>query len=281
METKLRVYKEFESLFGSKSTMPHLQHENEEYDEIAKKSAKAKVSSFRRTIHSLIQSISSLDILSIVSEAIDQAFSLRNVRDICLSEFISDGENVGTVYSNSYTCRFFVTVRRIKNTLVKNSLRTINKSLGSQISGRILQHIESKLQTVFKHDQFRQNMNITDKIFATITVGMEYFADPISNQLQSVIFAIGSLIETFINTVDVNSSTWRRKAAEEIVLALSKNKEDILQKICLSVENIKQTTTEDLHNVSEKLEEWEKNIKCVDIDEGICLFFSLSLYVLS
>lgn len=34
-----------------------------------------------------------------------------------------------------------------------------------------------------------------------------------------------------------------------------------------------------MYNVLEKFEEWEKNIKCVDIDEGICLFFFLFLYV--
>lgn len=119
VETKLRVFREYASLFGSKSKMLHLQHDNEEYDEIAKKSAKAKVSSFQRTIHSLIQSISSVDIFSIVSKAVDQALSRRNVNGICLSEFISDGEDVGTVNSDSYTCRLFVTVRRIKKTLVK------------------------------------------------------------------------------------------------------------------------------------------------------------------
>lgn len=49
--------------------MLHIQHEYEDFSDIAKMSANAKVMSIQRTIQSLIQSIPSKELFSIIDEA--------------------------------------------------------------------------------------------------------------------------------------------------------------------------------------------------------------------
>lgn len=270
IETKLRVYREYEGLFRSK--MLHIQHEYDDFDEIAKKSANAKAMSFQRTIQSLIQSIPYEELFSIIDEASKKAYSRENIRNICFNEFITDGENVGTVYSNSYVCRFFVTVRRIKAELVTNTLRSVGKAFASEICKGILRHIESKIQSALRHDLIRLRFDISDDIFATVTVVLLFVIASVINPLYGAAVAVISLVVTFVWSVDVNSVSWRRKVADEIFETVSKNRDDVVSKLLPMVQRTCLKTTRYLKNVSEELEEWTQNTKCMEIEEMVSLW---------
>lgn len=265
VETKLRVYKEYELMFRSNTL--HVQHEYEDFDDIAKKSAFAKVSSFQTTILSLKRSIPFKEFDEIVSAAAEIFFSQLNVRDICYNEFITDGENVGTVNSNSYTCRLFSTVRRIKRTLVTNTLRTTFKSLGFKIYEGIMGYIKFQMETRYFYicdDQRQLNIEISDTLIETISVEMTSFLISICD---SILFATRSLIGTFVFSVDVNSLNWRRKVADAIFLMISKHREDIVEKAMLLVENMCTKTAEDLKSLNESLEKWKEKTECMDMIE--------------
>lgn len=245
--------------------MLHIQHEYEDYYDIAKLSANAKAVSIERTIQTLIQSIPSEELVSIINKAAKKAYSRTNIRNICFNELIAD---VGTVNSDSYACRFFVTVRRIKAQLVKNTLHSVGKSFASEICKGILHHIESKIESALKHDLLRLRFDISDDIFAKVTSVMLVFIALAINPLLGAAAAVLSLALTFVWSVDVNSERWRGQVAEEIFLTVSKNKDNLINKILPLVEKTCIKTTEDLKNVSKELEEWTQKTKCMDINES-------------
>lgn len=262
VETKLQVYKEYEMMFCS--DFLHVQHEYEDFDDIAKKSAIAKVSSFQQTILSLERRIPIKEFDELVSAAAEDFFSQLNVRNICYNEFITD---VGTVNSCSYICRLFSTVRRIKRTLVTNTLRTTFKSLGLMICEGIMGYIEFQKETdyFYKCDHQRQlNIEISDTLIETISVEMTSFLISICDP---ILFATRSLIGTFVFSVDVNSLNWRRKVADAIWLMISKHRKDIVEKAMLLVENMCTKTAEDLKSLNESLEKWKEKTECMHMIE--------------
>lgn len=266
VETKLRVYKEYEMLFRSKTLQ--LQHEYEDFDEIAKKSANAKVSFFQRIIHSLLESIPFKKLTVIVSKAAEHSLTQLNFREICYNAFIIDGEDVGTVYNNSYICRFFLTVRRIKRRLVRSALRKICKLLGFKICKDIMRDIEFAMGTMhMSEDQRQLRIDISDTFIETLTFEITSFLISLCDPIDSAIFAAGSFLECFLYSVDVNSSTWRRKVADETYMMVSKHQEDIVKKVLLLVENMCKKTTEDIKYVSRSLQKWKEKTECMDMVE--------------
>nr|XP_034310800.1 uncharacterized protein LOC105335643 isoform X1 [Crassostrea gigas] len=271
VETKLRVYKEYEMLFRSKTLQ--LQHEYEDFDEIAKKSANAKVSLFQRIIHSLLESIPSKKLANIVSKAAEHSFTQFNFRDICYNEFIIDREDVGTVYNNSYICRFFLTVRRIKRRLVRSALRKICKLLGFKICKDIMLDIEFAMGTMhMSEDQRQLRIDISDTFIETLTFEITSFLISLYDPIDSASFPAGSFFEYLFNSVDVNSSTWRRKVAEETYMMVSKHQEDIVRKLLLLVEHMCKKTTEDIKYVSRSLQKWKEKTECMDMVELVSIW---------
>lgn len=268
--------------------MLHIQHEYDDFDDIAKKSANAKAMSIQRTIQSLIQSIPSKELNSIVKTAAEIALSREHIRNICFNECIkkeAEEENdIGTVHSNSYVCRFFVTVRRIKAQLVKKTLRSVGKSLASEICKGILHHMKSKIQSALRHDLTKLRFNISDNIFAKVTVVIMSVILFIINPLIGATVAAVSLVVTFVWSVDVNSESWRRKVADEIFETVSRKEDQVLGKLLPTVKQTCRKTTEDLKKVLKNLEEWTQKTECMDIKESkyaFCMgFFKLSAKVL-
>lgn len=253
-------------LFRSKTLQ--LQHEYEDLDEIAKKSANAKISLFQRTIHSLLESIPSEKLPNIVSEAAKDYLTKSNFREIFYNEFISDRENVGTVHSNSYVCRFFLTVRRIKRTLVTNALRTICKLLGLKIWKDIMHDIEFAMRTMhMSEDQRQLRIDISDTFITTLTVELTSFLIHLCDPINSAIFAAGSFFGSFFHSIDVNSSTWRRKVADETYMMVSEHQQDIVKKVSLLVQYMCHRTTEHLKYVSRSLQKWKEKTECMDMIE--------------
>lgn len=266
VETKLRVYKEYEKLFRSKTL--HLQHEYEDFDEIAKKSAYAKVSFFQKNIPSLVECISSTELAEIVSKAAEPfLWSQLKIREICCNELIRDGDIVGTASSSSYTCRSFLTVKRIKRMLVTKTLRILFESFGFEIWKKIMSHIKSVLETKYLYiskDQRQHYIEIPDTLVETISVKTTCFLISICDP---ILFDAGSVLGTFVYTVDVNSIAWRGKVAKEIYRTISEHHKDIVKKTLILVQNMCKRTTEDLKNFDRSLEKWKEKIKCMDIIE--------------
>lgn len=182
-----------------------------------------------------------------------------NVRNLCDNEFIKDGgETVGTVNSNSYKCRLFSTVGRIKWSLVEITLRTICKSLGLEICKKIMCHIEYKMNPMYSFIYEDQKPGILDTLIETITVETTPFLISICNP---IFFANDSIIGTFVFSVDVNSLFWRRKVADEIFIMLSKHFKNIVKKTLLLVESLCKNTTEDFKNIDRNLGKWKEKIE--------------------
>lgn len=79
-------------------------------------------------------------------------------------------------------------------------------------------------------DQRQQKIDISDTLIQTLTVEMTSFLISLCDPIHSVIFAAGLFFESFFYSVDVNSSTWRRKVADETYLIVSKHQKDIVKK---------------------------------------------------
>lgn len=238
-----------------------------------KKSANAKVSFFQRIIHSLLESIPSKKLTVIVSKAAEHSLTQLNFREICYNAFIIDGEDVGTVYNNSYICRFFLTVRRIKRRLVRSALRKICKLLGFKICKDVMRDIEFAMGTMhMSEDQRQLRIDISDTFIETLTFEITSFLISLCDPIDSAIFAAGSFLECFLYSVDVNSSTWRRKVADETYMMVSKHQEDIVKKVLLLVENMCKKTTEDIKYVSRSLQKWKEKTECMDMVELVSIW---------
>lgn len=265
VETKLEVYRKFKSLFEFK--MVHLQHVYEDFDDIAKKSANAKIFPFPRVIFKLSSIIERIpyEILDkIVSKAAKENLSKEKITHICFNEFITDGGNVGTVDNNSYTCRNFVTLERIKWKLVIQTLHTIGELLEVEICKKMVFHIEHQMKIVFKGDRKKLNLDI----FGTFLTDIYY--ELLSSSYVSIFdpfFDFGSVIATFVTSVDVNSQSWRGKVADEIYLVLSKNQKYILDELFCFVERMCRCSAEDLKNVARSISKWTQKMQCKGIHE--------------
>lgn len=149
-----------------------------------------------------------------------------------------------------------------------NTLRSVGKAFASEICKGILRHIESKIQSALRHDLIRLRFNISDDIFATVTVVLLFVIASVINPVVGAAAAVVSLVMHFVFSVDVNSESWRGQVADEIFKTVSKNKDTLVSKILPMVEKTCRTTTGDLKNVSKKLEEWTQKTECMDINES-------------
>lgn len=206
---------------------------------------------------------------SIITEASDRTMSRENIRETCYNIFIKDGfDEIGTVHSEKYICRFFVTVKRIKGILVEKTLQNIGESFGSEICQGILRHIKSKIKSELRQDFLKLHFDITDEIFATITVVILSFIVAVFSPILGLIFAVGSFVVTLVSSVNVNSERWRSQVADEIYSTVSKKREGIHRRILKMVKEICEITTKDLQTVSTTIENLRQKIDCLDMEKG-------------
>lgn len=65
---------------------------------------------------------------------------------------------------------------------------------------------------------------------------------------------MGSLVVTFFNSVDVNSTEWRTKVANEVYDKVQENRNEILKNIQKEVRKMCEKTVEDLENEIQQIE---------------------------
>lgn len=91
-------------------------------------------------------------------------------------------------------------------------------------------YIKSVLETKYLYiskDQRQHYIEIPDTLVETISVETTCFLISICDP---ILFDAGSVLGTFVYTVDVNSIAWRGKVAKEIYRTISKHHKDIVKK---------------------------------------------------
>lgn len=259
VDAKLAVFMNYESFLKQGSIL--LQHVFDNAENVIRFSAFQQINSLGKIVKSISESVPTESLREILKAAADKALSKESIRQLCFNIFLHDNNvNVGTVQNSSYSCRSMFTVRRLKRQLVDLTLKEAARALGSEICRGILKHIESKIKTNLKQNFSDLKFEISDKLFATITVAVVAVVVSFFFPLLGVIIAVGTLVVTFIWSVDVNSRGWRQKVADEIFNTIYQNKTDIMIKIRPQIELICQRTVKDLETVSKTIADLKPSI---------------------
>lgn len=263
IDAKLHVYNEFRNII-EKSEI-YLHHEFEDYEEIAKMSARNKIAGFGSMVKTLSKSIPIENLDSIINEAADRALTQENVRQLCFGVDIKDdGKSIGTVKSSSYVCFSTFTVRRLKKYLAQETLQKVGESLGSEICTGILRYIESKVKAELKGDLIHLELELTNEIFATFTIIVMAVLSFYFTSWFTLIMMVGSMVVVAVLTVDVNSVEWRRKVADEIYNKVRDKRSNILRKVTPEIKALCQNTSKDLGTVAEKILKIRDRIQLID-----------------
>lgn len=263
MEAKLEVYKALKDSIISEHMFLH--HVFEEYDEIAKLCFHRKLSSFSGKILDLSKNIPIDSLTIIIMEAEEEVFTSRIIRNLCHCVIIrNDRQIVGTANDSSYVCYSMFTVKKLKEYLVEETLKKIGESLASEICTGILRYIESRVKCELKEDLMRLKVELTKELFVsislTVLIGLAY----LYSTWLSLFLTVTNVVVTLVRYVDVNSSAWRNKVADEICEKVRQCRSKILRKILPDIEKVCKKTSRDLENVAELLLAHQREIQVVN-----------------
>lgn len=274
LQAKKKAYQKYKKFFDFERF--HLHHESEEYTEVAKLSAHQKVLSYKQFVESVRDSIPLENIEKIVKDAVNRALSKESITEQCFDAVLQESGNTS---SNPYYCRSSSTVNRLKQELMRKTVESVSKYLGSEICSEIEKHIKTEFQSKFSID--------TDSIYTVLNFSplilletMLTVIASILNPLLGVLLAIISVVGTFLFAVNVNSRSWRRDVANEIYKQVDKNKEKVLKELLSSIRNRCKITADHLKMIADRLEEFRSSIQLNDKDTRELFFVVSSLNVL-
>lgn len=237
-----------------------LHHEYEGIEEIASLSGVQKLQSLICVLACIKEIISKDSLQGIIKEAVDKAFSLQEIKNLCNEVCLQDGNNyIGTVSSPSYPCRSFLTVKRIKGYLVEKTYEKLSNLLGSEICKDILKRIELQIQRSLENE------------FPDIKLDKHFCNDDILTLLIKTymytvyfpFFAIGiaiSMVNTLLFTVDINDVVWRGGVAREIYYTVWKDKDTIIHGVLPKVKDVFTRTISDIDNVLKQLSNFKQRM---------------------
>lgn len=229
----------------------YIHHSLESAQNVFRFTAYEQVKSLGTVVESISKNVPIDGLGKILQEANDKVLSKDSIKELCYGILLKDKDgNIGTTAHASYSCRSMFTVRRLKEQLVDETLKKTAEALGSEICSGILNHIESKIKTKLEQHFSNLKFQIPDELFAKITVAVVTNVVTFFFPLIGVIFAVGTLVVTFVWPIDVNSREWRGKVADEIYETIDKNKNDIMRKIRPQVEQMCRQTVQELMAVS-------------------------------
>lgn len=263
VEAKEIVYNEYKHRLYSENV--HVQHASEDYDTVFKLSGHRKITMYMQLVESLRQSIPLDDIENIVNRAASSTLSKENITRVCFDAVIQESGNTD---SDPYNCRSFLTVRRLKRELVDKTLDSVSQSLGSDVSSEIQRHIAREFRNRFDTSQLFFTFFIPIVIFDSMILGIGLIAAIWINPIAGLIITVVGIGSTFLFTVNVNSTSWRRNVATEIHDNLATNKEKVLREISLNVKKRCIETINRLRDVSRQLEDFKRKIHLIDQDTG-------------
>lgn len=247
-ETKEKVYQKYKRHIPL--TKVHLQHVLEEYDEIAKLSARQKILSFTQYIESIKTSIPLYEIGTIVKKAVDRTLTEENITRLCFDAVLQES---GNTRSDPYFCRSFATVKRLKRELVEKTLDSVSQYLGSEISSELQRYILADIKRNFNVDinPFRSVFNLRNLIlFQTILTVLTSLINPYAGAFVGVVSVIG----TFVIAVNVNSPSWRKNVASEIHANVIRNKEAVVGEVTSNISERCRFTIADLNSIAVQLD---------------------------
>lgn len=243
LETKKKVYQKYKQFFNFERF--HLQHESEQYTEVAKLSAHQKVVSYKQFVESVRDSIPLSNIEDIVKTAVNRALSKESITELCFDAVIQES---GNTYSDPYVCRSGSTVNRIKKELMKKTVDSVSEHLGSEICTDFQKHIEKEMKSKFKFDPvlIKTFLDFSSLAF----VGVITLISSLLNPILGILSAILSVLGTFFFAVDVNSRSWRRNVASDIYKQVDKNKEKVLKELSSNIRNRCRITVDELSRIA-------------------------------
>lgn len=254
LQAKKKVYQKYKRFFNFERF--HLQHESEQYTEVAKLSAHQKVVSYKQFIESVRDSIPLQNIEDIVKAAVNRALSKERITELCFDAVIQESGNTN---SDPYYCRSSATVNKLKKELMSKTVESVSKYLGSEICNEIQKHIETEIQSKFRID--------TDSIFTVFNFSSLILLETILtviasilNPLLGALFALISVVGTVLYAVNVNSRSWRRDVANEIYKQVDENKEKVSKELSSNIRKRCRLTADHLKMIAGRLEEFRSSI---------------------
>lgn len=259
IEAKLSVYKKFKPYIDSENIF--LLHEFEEYDEIAKLSARKKLTCLSDELEKLSGEIP-LDLKEIFNKAERKCLTKEKIRDICYNADINDDDDnrIGTVYSSAYLCYSVFTVKKLKVILVRETLNGIGNSLSSEICNEILHHIKSNVKSGLVSGFAELQKELSENLYYSvkdIVITAIFF---IFSSWIGLIVTVGMLFVTLVWPEDINSESWRQKVADEIYEKVKEKKSAILEKVRPKLDDRCRETSTELKNVAQKVLTLRENI---------------------
>lgn len=254
LQAKKKVYQKYKRFLNFERF--HLQHESEQYTEVAKLSAHQKVVSYKQFIESVRDSIPLQNIEDIVKAAVNRALSKERITELCFDAVIQESGNTN---SDPYYCRSSATVNKFKQELMSKTVESVSKYLGSEICSEIQRHILTEIQSKLRID--------TDLIFTVFNFSSLILLETmltviasILNPLLGALFALISVVGTVLFAVNVNSRSWRRDVANEIYKQVDENKEKVSKELSSNIRKRCRITADHLKMIAGILEEFRSSI---------------------
>lgn len=264
VEAKLRVFREYEQFMSSENILIH--HAHEDYDEICKLSGAQKLKYLLDKVTKFGNSIPvDRAVEAIIETAANKVLSKENIRRLCHEiDLRYDGERIGTIYSGSHNCYFFLTVKFIKEALAKATVDKITDSLGSEICKGILEYIKSQVEISIDETLCKIPLDLSEEIFATLKTAIIAIFITFFAPMLGVLYALVGLVTTFIWSVNVNSREWRSKVADEIYKKVCEKREELLENVTPFVKETCNATKNDLEKLAEALVKVKDSIPLFD-----------------
>lgn len=271
LQGKKKVYQKYKRYFNFERF--YLQHESEQYTEVAKLSAHHKVVSYKQFIESVRDSIPLQNIGNIVKAAVNRALSKESITELCFDAVIQESGNIN---SDPYVCRSSSTVNRLKQELMNKTVESVSKYLGTEICSEIQRHIETEIQRKFRigTDSISTVLNFSSLILLETVLTV---IASILNPLLGTLFAFISVVGTLLLAVNVNSRSWRRDVANEIYKHVDENKEKVLKELSKNIRIRCRITMDHLKIIADRLEEFRSSIQLNDQDDREFFFRFLSV----
>lgn len=260
LETKKKVYQKYLQFFNFEGL--HLQHESEQYTEVAKLSAHQKVKCYKQFVESvrdIILSILSRNIDDIVKAAVNRTFLKECIIDLCFDAVIQESGNIN---SDPYICRSSLTVNRLKQELISKTFESLSRYLGSDICSENQRPIETVIQ-----NKLRINTDSYSTAFNFPSLYQKYLLETTLTVIASILkpllgplFSLINGLGTVLFAVNVNSRSWRRDVATEIYNHVDENKEDVSKELSSYIRKRYRITADHLKLIAEILEEFRYRI---------------------
>lgn len=272
LQAKKKAYQKYKQYFNFERF--HLHHESEEYTEVAKLSAHRKVVSYKEFVESVRDSIPLQNIDKIVKDAVNRVLSKESITELCYDVVIQESGNTN---SDSYYCRSPSTVNKLKEELMRKTVDSVSKYLGSEICNEIQRHIQTELQSKLSID--------TESIYAFLNFSTVLFLEAMVtaigymlNPVLGVLFGLLSVVGTLLFAVNVNSRSWRRDVANDIYKQMDKNKEKVVTELSSNIRTRCKITADHLKLIADLLEKFTSRIHLNDQDTRELFFFIFCLF---